>query len=46
MRGNTPKVLVTDTCDKVASLMDKEHLSIIPVVDELNIIRGFGFICV
>lgn len=40
MKENTPKVLVTDSCDKVASLMDKEHLSTIPVVDHLNIIRG------
>lgn len=40
MRRNTPKVLVTDTCDKVASLMDNEHLSTIPVVDNDNIIRG------
>ena len=40
MRLNTPKVLVTDTSDKVANLMDKEHLSTIPVVDENNVIRG------
>jgi len=40
MRENTPKVLVTDTCDKVANLMDNEHLSTIPVVDGDNVIRG------
>jgi len=40
MRKNTPKVLVTDSCDKVASLMNNEHLSTIPVVDDDNIIRG------
>lgn len=40
MRENTPKVNVSDTCDKVAHLMDNEHLSTIPVVDNNNIIRG------
>ncbi|GJL78293.1 MAG: magnesium transporter MgtE [Nitrospinaceae bacterium] len=40
MRKETPKVLLTDPCDKVASLMDHEHLSTIPVVNEKNVIQG------
>jgi len=40
MRTDTPKVLTTDSCDKVANLMDNEHLSTIPVVDKNNTIRG------
>ena len=40
MRTNIPKVLITDSCDKVANLMDNEHLSAIPVVDTNNIIHG------
>jgi magnesium transporter len=40
MRAETPKVLITDSCDKVAKLMDNEHLSAIPVVDENNTIHG------
>ena len=40
MRHDVPKVLLTDSCDKVASLMDNKHLSSIPVVDENNTIRG------
>ena len=40
MRHDVPKVLLTDSCDKVANLMDNEHLSSIPVVDENNTIRG------
>ena len=40
MRKVTPKVLTSDSCDKVANLMDNEHLSTIPVVDDTNIIRG------
>jgi hypothetical protein len=31
MRKVTPKVLTPDSCDKIANLMDKEHLSTIPV---------------
>jgi len=40
MRDNTPKVHLADSCDKVANLMDNEHLSTIPVVDGDNRIRG------
>jgi len=40
MRTDTPRVLTTDSCDKVANLMDNEHLSTIPVVDNNNTIRG------
>lgn len=40
MRKVTPKVFTSDSCDKVAKLMDNEHLSTIPVVDENNAIRG------
>ena len=40
MRKVTPKVFTSDSCDKVANLMDNEHLSTIPVVDENNAIRG------
>ena len=40
MRHEIPKVLLTDSCDKVANLMDNEHLSSIPVVDDNNTIRG------
>ena len=40
MRTNPPKVFTTDSCDRVANLMDNEHLSAIPVVDDTNTIRG------
>ncbi|MDA0690499.1 MAG: magnesium transporter [Nitrospinae bacterium] len=40
MRKETPKVLLTDPCDKVANMMDHEHLSSIPVVNEKNVIQG------
>ncbi len=40
MREETPNVLLTDSCDKVANLMDHEHLSTIPVVNEDNVIQG------
>ena len=40
MRKTTPKVFTADSCDKVANLMDNEHLSTIPVVDKNNAIRG------
>ena len=40
MRQPAPKVLLTDTCDKVANLMDHDHLSTIPVVDEQNVLHG------
>ena len=40
MRKDTPKVLLTDPCEKVAALMNHEHLSYIPVVNENNIMQG------
>lgn len=40
MRKDTPKVLLEDPCEKVAELMDYEHLSAIPVVDDRNVIQG------
>ena len=40
MRTPPPKVHLNDSCDKVASLMDNEHLSTIPVVDDDNIMHG------
>ena len=40
VREETPKVLLDEPCEKIASLMDHEHLSTIPVVDENNTIHG------
>ena len=40
IRPNTPKVFLDDNCEKVANLMDNEHLSNIPVVDPNNKIHG------
>ncbi|QPJ65872.1 MAG: magnesium transporter [Candidatus Nitrohelix vancouverensis] len=40
VREHTPTVLLDDTCDKIANLMDNEHLSAIPVVNEDNIMQG------
>ncbi len=40
IRKETPKVLLEEPCEKIANLMDHEHLSTIPVVDEENIIHG------
>jgi len=40
MQTNPPKVFTTDSCGRVATLMDNEHLSTIPVVDDTNTIRG------
>ncbi len=40
IRKETPKVFLNDPCEKVAHLMDHEHLSTIPVVDEKNVIQG------
>lgn len=40
MQTEVPKVLLTDPCEKVATLMDHEHLSSIPVVNENNRIQG------
>lgn len=36
----THKVLLDDTCEKIANLMDHEHLTTIPVVDENNTLHG------
>jgi magnesium transporter len=40
IREVTPKVLLEESCEKIANLMDHEHLSTVPVVDEQNIIHG------
>jgi magnesium transporter len=40
MLREVPKVLLTDPCDKVATLMDHEQMSSIPVINEKNIIQG------
>ena len=40
IREETSRVLLDESCEKIANLMDREHLSTIPVVDEHNIIHG------
>ena len=40
IREETPKVLLDESCEKIANLMDHEHLSTVPVVDEHNVIHG------
>ena len=40
IRPETPKVDINDPCEKVANVMSQEHLSILPVVDEENVIHG------
>ncbi|MBT5471466.1 MAG: magnesium transporter, partial [Nitrospina sp.] len=40
IRSETPKIMISDPCEKVANVMSQEHLSILPVVDENNIIHG------
>ena len=40
IREDTPKVLLEESCEKIANLMDHEHLSTVPVVDEQNVIHG------
>lgn len=40
IRKETPKVLLEEPCEKIAKLMDHEHLSTVPVVDEGNTIHG------
>jgi len=40
MRENLPKVYLDDLVEKVANVMDHEHLSTIPVVDDNEIIQG------
>jgi magnesium transporter len=39
-RPETPKTTINDPCEKVANLMGQENLSILPVVDENNVIQG------
>jgi len=40
IRSETPKIAINDPCEKVANVMGQEHLSILPVVDENNVIQG------
>ncbi len=40
IRQETPKVLLDDSCDKVAEIMDDEQMSSLPVVDENNVMHG------
>lgn len=40
VREETPKVDLDESCEKIANLMDHEHLSTVPVVDNENIIHG------
>jgi magnesium transporter len=40
IRSKTPKIEISDPCEKVANIMGQEHLSILPVVDENNVIQG------
>jgi magnesium transporter len=40
IRAETPKIKINDPCEKVANVMGQEHLSILPVVDENNVIQG------
>ncbi len=40
IREQTPHVLLDEPCEKIANLMDHEHLSTVPVVDEQNTIHG------
>ena len=40
IKEETSRVLLDESCEKIANLMDHEHLSTIPVVDEHNIIHG------
>ena len=40
IRPETPKIAINDPCEKVANVMGQDHLSILPVVDENNVIQG------
>lgn len=40
IRKETPKVLLDDSCEQVANLMNHEHVSSVPVVDGNNILHG------
>ncbi len=39
-RPKTPKVNLSDPCEKVAQIMEQEHLSSLPVVDNNNVVQG------
>jgi magnesium transporter len=40
IRPEIPKISINDPCEKVANVMGQEHLSMLPVVDENNVIQG------
>lgn len=40
LREKTPTARLEDPCEKVANLMDHENISVVPVVDENEIIQG------
>ena len=40
VRPKTPKIAINDPCEKVSNVMGQEHLSMLPVVDENNVIQG------
>ncbi len=40
IREATPSVFLEDSCEKIANIMDHEHLSILPVIDSDNLIHG------
>ncbi len=40
IRDSMPTVFLDDSIDRVANLMDHEHMSILPVVDAKNIVYG------
>ncbi len=40
IREESPRVQLDEPCEKIASLMDHEHLSTVPVVDGDNVVHG------
>jgi len=40
IRKESPRVELDEPCEKIASLMDHEHLSTVPVVDGDNVVHG------
>ncbi|MCZ6540793.1 MAG: magnesium transporter [Nitrospinae bacterium] len=40
IREESPRVLLDEPCEKIARLMDHEHLSTVPVVDGDNVVHG------
>ncbi len=40
IKQKVPKVELTDSCEKVATIMDHEALSSLPVVDQNNVLQG------